>query len=219
MCNDFEYGPGRRNWVLMFDGIPVRWGHAPGEAEVRCGEDWVTVPIRFRLSPNRAASLERRFESMSRAVRAPTPAARFVAQADLLAVLRVFVEQGAEPAGESPAEQLKAMIDSEPGGRDTLAHMAVRCGYSADHLRRLFVRRFHTTPREYRAQARAAFAMDLLAHSESTVSEVAERAGYEHAAHFARAFRAVHGMSPREAIRRYRFGQRREEGKGGMMEG
>jgi AraC-like DNA-binding protein len=207
MVNDFEYGANRRNWVLMFEGVDVRWGENLGEADVRCDDDWVTVPIRFRLTPTRAANLERRFEQMAQAFRAPTPAARFLAQADLLAVLSVFIDRAGEPSGETPAERLKGMIDAEPGGRATLEHLASRCGYSADHLRRLFVRRFHTTPRDYRAQTRAAFAMDLLAHSQLTVGEVAEQAGYEHAAHFARAFRSVHGMSPREAIRRYRFGE------------
>jgi AraC-like DNA-binding protein len=207
MCNDFDYGRNRLNWVAMFDGVPVRWGQHPGEADIRCGEDWVTVPFRFQVSANRAEDLQRRFERMLRAFRAPTPAARFLAQTDLFAVLGTFVEQAGGVPGETPAERLKSVIDAEPGGRETLDHMATRCGYSADHLRRLFVRRFHTTPREYRAQSRAAFAMDLLANTELTVAEVAERAGYAHPAHFARAFRAIHGMTPREAIRRYRFRQ------------
>lgn len=206
MRSDFSYGPERDNWVAMVEGLPLRWGRRPGDVEIGWGEDWFAVPIRFSLSRVQAEALSHRFARLARAFRAPTPSARFLAQADLLAVLAPFVESLETKSTETPAERLKGLVDAEPGSRDTFAHLAGRCGYSPDHLRRLFLERYHTTPRAYRLHARAAFAMDLLAHTDATVAEVAEQAGYDHPAHFARAFRAVYGLTPRDAIRRYRFG-------------
>jgi AraC family transcriptional regulator len=72
------------------------------------------------------------------------------------------------------------------------------CGYSSDHIRRLFEARFVVSPKAFRTNYRMHLAQDLLRLRDLNVQEVAEQLGYGHPAHFSTAFKKYVGQSPKQ---------------------
>ncbi|CAI6052541.1 AraC family transcriptional regulator [Cohnella sp. JJ-181] len=83
----------------------------------------------------------------------------------------------------------------------TLPSLAARAGVSPEHLLRLFKKHEGATPIQYLWRFRIARAIDLLAHTGITVSEVAERCGFKTSHHFARMLKQDTGKTAKE-IRR-----------------
>jgi AraC-like DNA-binding protein len=91
-----------------------------------------------------------------------------------------------------------AAIHSNPAGPWTVAKLAAE----ARHSRTIFAARFKQlvglTPMQYTNQWRIARAEHLLAHPETPIDAIRRQLGFSTSFAFARAFRAQHGMSPRE---------------------
>jgi transcriptional regulator GlxA family with amidase domain len=75
-------------------------------------------------------------------------------------------------------------------------------GLSARHLDRLFRRYLELPPSRYYQVLRLAHGRRLLVQTSLSISEAAAATGFSSAAHFARCFRAAHGLSPGEYRRR-----------------
>jgi AraC family transcriptional regulator len=83
-------------------------------------------------------------------------------------------------------------------GRDLpLEELAGAAHLSPFHFSRLFKKLTGATPHAYLASLRAARAQTLLAATDLSVTEVAERVGYSSSSHFSKAFRQATGLSPR----------------------
>lgn len=80
-----------------------------------------------------------------------------------------------------------------------VADLAQRQNVSVDTLERAFRSALGETPGRYQRLLRLRRARDLLAHSGLSVREVALACGYTNPASFARVFRSVYGIAPREA--------------------
>lgn len=100
-----------------------------------------------------------------------------------------------EPATELLAPALRCIRNHyrEPLSLETLAAC---CGMSASHLIRCFKKHLACTPHEYLLQYRLRQSKRLLQSSEDSVETIADACGFNSASHFARAFKAVHGMTP-----------------------
>lgn len=85
-----------------------------------------------------------------------------------------------------------------------VAELAARAGVSVATLERRIRVNFGTTPRSFLAELRLNEAARLLKESNLNVAEIADRAGYESAASFTRAFRRRQGVAPGEFRRRFR---------------
>ena len=77
-----------------------------------------------------------------------------------------------------------------------LEDLAARCGMSASHLIRCFKKHLSCTPHEYLLQYRLRQSKRLLQATEDSIEEIAAVCGFNSASHFARAFKAVNGMTP-----------------------
>ncbi|MFT5128374.1 MAG: AraC family transcriptional regulator, partial [Rhodothermales bacterium] len=97
-----------------------------------------------------------------------------------------------------PAEALRKRIIADRGFVHHLSELSMACGYSADHLRRLFEARFGVSPKVFRTNYRMHLAQDLLKLRDLTVQEVANELGYGHPAHFSTAFKRHIGQSPKK---------------------
>lgn len=64
------------------------------------------------------------------------------------------------------------------------------------YLRKLFIREFDTSPRQYLLQMRIANAKRILEEQDITVSSVAEKCGYSTVYHFCRSFKHITGITP-----------------------
>ena len=84
----------------------------------------------------------------------------------------------------------------------TLGDVCRHAGMSERTLRRQFRKATGMTWEEYRLRLRAWVALDALDSTTSSIGAIAAGVGYEDQAAFARAFRSVVGISPREYRRR-----------------
>jgi len=97
-----------------------------------------------------------------------------------------------------------AKIRESPAQAPTVAGLAQRAGYSVDHFSRIFKSIMGLRPQDYVIQAKIERARQLLAESNLTVGEVAERVGYQEIFYFSRQFRQKTGQSPSEYRRSLR---------------
>ncbi|MFC2316902.1 MAG: AraC family transcriptional regulator [Selenomonas massiliensis] len=77
-----------------------------------------------------------------------------------------------------------------------LEELAAHCGMSASHLIRCFKKHLSCTPHEYLLQYRLRQSKRLLQATEDSIEAIADACGFNSASHFARAFKAVNGMTP-----------------------
>ncbi len=98
------------------------------------------------------------------------------------------------PLLEKAAERL-----ARPG-RDcpALTELASESRLSPSHFRHLFHRHFGCSPRAYRRQSRLRKAKELMATTPLTLSEIADRIGFETVHSLSKAFREVEGIAPRD---------------------
>lgn len=82
--------------------------------------------------------------------------------------------------------------------------MAQLCGISYSYLKQIFIRKFGMPPGKYIIQLKINYACDLLRSGLYTVSQTAERCGFESVAFFSRQFKAYAGVSPSAYMREVR---------------
>ncbi|MFA5205567.1 MAG: AraC family transcriptional regulator [Lentisphaeria bacterium] len=200
----FRFNDRRENYAVLFDSNDVRPGAAPDRVELRQAGEWLSVPAFVPVDAGRLDGWRLELERIRTAFLMPTAKNRLRAELGVLNLLRQLVDETPAATGVSPAEQLKNLIDADSAGRRTTDELCAACRYSPDHLRLLFTKEFGVTPKQYRMRRRMAEAMEWIAGSRLSAKEIAGRLGFAQSSHFSAAFRAAHGLPPREAIRRFR---------------
>lgn len=95
-----------------------------------------------------------------------------------------------------------ALIHENPARRYTVAQLAAKTGYTADHFVRLFRNVTGHSPKEFMIRQRIERALALLKDSSHTVTQIADLLGYEDLAFFSRQFKQQTGLSPDHFRRR-----------------
>ena len=80
----------------------------------------------------------------------------------------------------------------------TLAQLADLVHFSEDHCDRKFKQVFGMPPIEYLTQIRMRMATFLLLDNNLSITDIAQRTGYDNYSYFSRVFKRHHGISPRE---------------------
>ena len=78
------------------------------------------------------------------------------------------------------------------------------CSISYSYIKRLFAKRFKTSPKDYVISLKIHYASDLLAHTDYTVSEIGAMCGYGDVFFFSRQFKGVVGISPSAFREKYK---------------
>lgn len=94
--------------------------------------------------------------------------------------------------------KLRAEIYNHPGKKRTLAALAAQMGLSISHFQLLYKRFFHISCIADVIESKMVYAKTLLRSTDETVSEIAERLGYENDVHFMRQFKKLMGVTPSE---------------------
>ena len=81
--------------------------------------------------------------------------------------------------------------------------VAAELGITQSHLARIFSKRLHTGFNEYVNKLRIQMAQDLLCTTNRPITDIMLDTGFESQSTFNRAFREIHGISPREYRRRF----------------
>jgi AraC family transcriptional regulator of arabinose operon len=88
-----------------------------------------------------------------------------------------------------------------------LSQIAAATGVTPQYLTRLFRRELHITPMRYLWQLRTQRGVELLEDTGLSISEIADRVGFQSPFHFSRLVRQQHGCGPRELRQRLWRGQ------------
>lgn len=80
----------------------------------------------------------------------------------------------------------------------TVNDIAWHCGVSASYFYKLFLDTVHTTPNRYFLSLKLSAAKNLLATEALSVSEVADRCGFQSPSYFSYCFQKAFGISPRK---------------------
>lgn len=83
----------------------------------------------------------------------------------------------------------------------SVEHLAKMCGMSDTYFRRLFVQRLHMTPLKYIHKLKLEYALELLKSGYYSVSEVAEKAGFDTPNYFATFIKEKTGYFPSKFIK------------------
>jgi AraC family transcriptional regulator len=101
---------------------------------------------------------------------------------------------------------MRELIDEDPGRRVALADLAAAANVSQKHLCRVFARSIGHAPLETYRLLRLQLAVALLARSNLSIKEIAQRCGFDDALYFSRCFSHTLGCSPLHARNRMRKG-------------
>lgn len=118
---------------------------------------------------------------------------------------RLTHEQHPEDLRLSPAlEYIRGHL-TDPGL--TNQALADHLGISEVYLRKLFLSRYSTTPKQYILKQRLNMAQQLLLDTALSVTQIAERCGFTSVYHFCRAFKDKTGISPSQYGKETRLSQ------------
>jgi AraC family transcriptional regulator len=129
---------------------------------------------------------------------------RLYAESLTIALLSRVVEQLPQPVldvrgslTEPQQRRLRQYILDNLGEDLSLVDLARLTGRSPRQFSTLFKQAFGTTPHRYLLLARLAEGARQLAQRDASVADIAHRLGFSSQSHFASAFRAVYGETPR----------------------
>lgn len=108
------------------------------------------------------------------------------------------VPHGCTAAQVALAEQVRERLLAEPDQTVTLPELSRQLGVSAAQIKASFSGVYGMSPSAYLRSQRMYGAAALLRQTDRTVLDIAGQFGYDNASKFAKAFRAVIGVSPRE---------------------
>lgn len=200
----FEYGEDRENWVISVDTGDIQPADTAGLCRVRTDNGWAELPVITWVAREQVPGWQTELARMHRAFQTPVPRNTLRVHSGILNILRYILDTQELPCDNSPASQLKDLIDKDESCQTSIESLSAQCGYSADHLRMLFRKQFQMPPLEYRNRRRMTRAMDLIANSARSIKEIAAATGFDHASHFSLLFKNTYGLTPREAVARLR---------------
>jgi AraC family transcriptional regulator len=127
-----------------------------------------------------------------------------------LLLLKIEDTSMLSPHASEPAREAflrcKALIDAQAEGLGTLEEIARAAGVEASSVCRWFRRYQGTSPYQYLLRRKMNLAAEHLIENGGLVKEAAGRVGFTDPYHFSRAFKAVHGVAPRDLLRYRRSG-------------
>jgi AraC family transcriptional regulator len=88
-------------------------------------------------------------------------------------------------------------VHSHLGEPVQVSELAQLAGLSVSHFSREFLREMGVGPKQYALSARLAHARRLLLTGERNITQVAYAVGFNSSSHFASAFRAAFGITPK----------------------
>lgn len=130
-------------------------------------------------------------------------------QVQIIELLLLFVREYAQSPVHGPSEELycryknivqdvTAYIDSHYNEQLTLEDVCRRSMMSKTYFCYLFKLQTQKTFVEYLVDLRVAKASELLEHTAKSITEISQDVGFQDSTHFARTFKKIKGLTPRE---------------------
>ncbi|QEH34154.1 HTH-type transcriptional activator RhaS [Aquisphaera giovannonii] len=210
----FCYGP----------GVRCRIRSDPGDPPVKCfldlaGEGAAAAIEVARLRPGRIAGvaspadLSEVFDAMHRDATRPIAEAHPLAAAHLR-VLLLKIRAGRVPLRAEGTARQETFLRCRQHLRDRfrdhrdIESAAAAMGVTPTYLCRLFREHGEASPYQFLLRLRMNEALDILLSSGGQVKQTSFACGFRDPSHFARLFKRVHGLTPRELVARTGRGRR-----------
>ena len=100
-------------------------------------------------------------------------------------------------------KQMMTFVYQHFGENISIEDIAVSAQVNQDRCRRIFKQCLQQTPVQFLNAYRLEVSGNLLRDTDQSVTEIAERCGYRHKSHFAKAFSRCYGCTPREYRKKY----------------
>ena len=201
---EFKFNEKRENWVAQFDSPGIKY-ISDKQFRFSYGSENIVLPRYIEIMPKDLLRWRNKFEVLTASFMNPVPYERMLIQLYLMDIFKYYIKVVQKKRQSNPAAKLKELID-DPGNMGfALGELSEKCAYSTDHLRVLFKNNYGVSPKEYQIRRIMAYAMELICGSSLMVSDVAEKCGFQDLSHFSKLFKKVHGLSPRDALKRFRY--------------
>ena len=210
---DFEYGEGRENWVVMFESGALRYDAVGHGFSLIHGGSPVEIPHVVRLEAREVPEFRQTFSTICDLFLSATPANLLSADLLLSSVLLRFLRP--PQAADDPVERLRKAMDDDIHWERPIEALCSAIGYSRDHLRRAFRKRYGLNPGAYRMQKRLRRIQHLLAYGGMSLKQVAYDVGMGNVTHLNALIRAQLHCTPTELVRQFRDDDRKGAGPGG----
>ncbi len=196
---EFEYGPDRENWVLLFSKPEILPADNPDAVLLSSAGQSVRLPRTTPVSTVQLPHLQQLFSQLVEAFHEPTALGRIRARTKFFALLDFVVDRHYGAQTPSAAAKLKLLLDADETCQRSLDAMSAECGCSPDHLRRQFFAEYGINPHAYRSRRRLAMVSRMLAETDLSVKEIAARLGFNYVSHLSLAYQRTTGRSPSQA--------------------
>jgi len=177
-------------WVHLLGSDVVDLVAAVGASRAQPVLDVPELPRAVALLEEVVAGMER--DDLARTLQLGAGAAW-----NLLALLSISPYQPSRERAD-PAQVAISHIQHHYSDKMTVPELASMVGLSTSHFAALFRRATGCGPREYQTRLRMLKARQLLDTTDLPVATVARSVGYDDPFHFARQFRAAHGVTASE---------------------
>lgn len=221
---DFQMDSNRENWVLMLYGLHLRYADDKSCVQLYDQGKWISLPYATDISREHVPAWRIEMEKIKEAYHNPTPQKTLYARLGVMNIIRYMMSSESEGqkrasshtdkgvsiyrgdgGGFAPEEKLKTLLDDNANLTKNIMELSEECGYSCDHLRVLFEKRYQVKPLAYRNLRRKAYVMELIANSDLSVNEIAQKTGFKYPSHFCLDFKKEYGFTTKEAIKRFRY--------------
>ena len=195
---DFSFNARRENYAALCRLDALSWDPASRKIELTLDEQKLAVPPVILLSPDRLEPIREQFRRAGNLTASGFPMDSKIAELVLTSILAEFAVNS--PRSQTDihplAEQLKKAIDADIGFSLSLSGIMADLHRTETHLRRLFVRYYHTHPAEYRARLRFNRIVELLSDPSLSLKEIADIVGMKHVTHLHLFVRKRCGLTP-----------------------
>lgn len=199
---DFEYGPDRENWVIIFNSDALFYQASDRRHYLNYNGTPLPVPRTIELTPGELEPLRHTFRTITENFFSTIPrnllAAEIMTQSLLLRFLQIPQPE------DDPVEHLRRRIDADIKWERSIEEHCRELSCGRDHLRRLFEQRYKIAPGEYRIQKRLQQIVRLIAYSSMNLKEIAYEVGMRNPTHLNSLLRQRYGKTPSELRREYR---------------
>jgi len=191
---DFVYGKKRDNWVVKLpkDAMKER---SPDEVELFLGGSRLFVPAFHVLNRIQAEKCRTALKKLLHSFHRPSENRDGLLWLSFSVLLETILAPDLPSKREDPVENLRQKIVDDRHFSKTLSSLSQECGYSSDHLRRVFEGRFGIAPKVFREKYRMDIARSFL-NMGTPIKQVSEELGYSYPAHFSNAFKKAFGVPP-----------------------
>lgn len=203
---DFCYNSQRENIVLICDIEGITYSDSPPELTMEHNSAVFPIQSGRSLSLEETFRLRNVFEQVVYLQQSPLPANIFAAEALCRSILAELAVPGGMNAISTNtadlADVVKKQLDDDSTFQYTFSEHCRQLGYSPEHARRCFNKKFAIDPHEYRQRKRLDLIFRLLAMHQYSTKEIAEMAGMKTINHLYAFIRQRCGTTPGELTRK-----------------